>query len=92
MAERLLLLPPDPLQSGRMLLMACGAVQILHGSHEADTEMSCLCFSRDEHTLLSRGCDNTLKVGTLIWGAAMPAVPQGLCLRIDHPRCWPVSA
>ena len=54
-------------------------VQILHGTHEADTEMSCLCFSRDDHTLLSRGCDNTLKVcpvpALASWGAGAYLLP-----------------
>ena len=47
--------------------MVTSAAQITHGTHEAGTEMSCLCFSRDDHTLLSRGCDGTLKVRAPCW-------------------------
>ena len=75
----------------------CGLVQILHGTHEADTEMSCLCFSRDDHTLLSRGCDNTLKVclvpAVTSWGAGAYLLPlnpshnrQAACVQFNLPQ------
>lgn len=37
--------------------------QYTQGAHERDSEISCLRFSADSNTLLSRCADDTLKVG-----------------------------
>jgi hypothetical protein len=37
-------------------------LQVAKGAHEAGNEISALCFSLDNVTLLSRGVDATLKV------------------------------
>jgi hypothetical protein len=39
------------------------SVQVCHGAHDADSEVTSFAFSRDDNTLLSRGADETLKVG-----------------------------
>jgi hypothetical protein len=41
-----------------------GAKTNLQGAHERDSAISCLRFSADNNTLLSRCGDDTLKVGT----------------------------
>ena len=37
-------------------------VQVLHGAHTKDCEVTSLAFSKDDNTLLSRAADDTLKV------------------------------
>ncbi|KXZ47242.1 hypothetical protein GPECTOR_37g248 [Gonium pectorale] len=39
--------------------------QLARNAHEAGTEISCLTFASDNHTLLSRGTDGTLKIWDL---------------------------
>lgn len=61
-------------QSGIMKMMKAkptwsvlsgGKHQLLRGAHEADGEITCLEFSTDGHTMISRGGDETLKVWDL---------------------------
>lgn len=40
-----------------------GATTNLQGAHQRDDDITSLCFSSDGNTLLSRSCDDTLKVG-----------------------------
>ena len=44
------------------LLIVRGSLQVLHGAHAKDSEVTSLAFSKDNHTLLSRAADDTLKV------------------------------
>ncbi|GIL65412.1 hypothetical protein Vafri_19165 [Volvox africanus] len=39
--------------------------QLIRDAHESGTEITSLCFSSDNHTLLSRGTDGTLKIWDL---------------------------
>ena len=43
-----------------------GAKANLQGAHERDSAISCLRFSADNNTLLSRCGDDTLKVGFVV--------------------------
>ena len=55
-----------------------GARQLARGAHEADEDITCLRFSADNNTLLSRSEDATLKVCS----TATPHSECGACTQL----------
>lgn len=55
-----------------------GTGKLLRAAHKADCEVTCLCFSLDGLTLLSRSADETLKAWDLRKFKAPVAVAEGL--------------
>ena len=51
-------------------------MQVLHGAHAKDCEVTSFAFSKDNNTLLSRAADDTLKVS----GASPNAVHSKVTL------------
>ncbi len=64
-------------------------MQVLHGAHAKDCEVTSLAFSKDGNTFLSRAADDTLKVSMTYLAllhaclAGLSALPGTLC----HTEC-----
>ena len=58
-------------------------IQVLHGAHAKDCEITSLAFSKDNSTLLSRAADDTLKVDPQIHPVAGGIVRRKVCERLQ---------
>lgn len=61
--------------------------QLLRGAHEAGSEITCLKYSLDGHTLLSRGADETLKVWDVRKLKTPTASVSGLPTNFGNTQC-----